>query len=303
MRKFLNLTIMLMILFISISTVGCGAKDDYIEGYGEDEYIEYSDSEYYEEPQEAKISDKEIEKILKKYPDYKTKPEDFFLSFFKTDIVRPLDNDFIRRVDNYISKDISYRSIVHYEDPNGMQIYRIDQTNQKEIHIVTIQRYSSVFSLSEEETEYMYPDFNKFFDWVTLNKKFIMRVRYYHIAAMDDRTQDIIAGEYCPNVMGFGFGGDGDNFIKQTLKDKDFHVVTFLKYKGVNDKKPKKIFEKTYHHLPNSKFEFDNENNKFIILYNSINSSSEFFNEEIDEIFKMYVNWTYYNNPPKILKK
>ena len=64
MRKFLNLTITLMILFISIYTAGCGAKDDYIEGYGEDEYIEYSDSEYYEEPQNNTISDKDINKIL-----------------------------------------------------------------------------------------------------------------------------------------------------------------------------------------------------------------------------------------------
>lgn len=65
MRKFLNLTITLMILFISISTVGCGAKDDYIEGYGED-YIEEGEYEYYEEPQETTISDKDMQKILKK---------------------------------------------------------------------------------------------------------------------------------------------------------------------------------------------------------------------------------------------
>lgn len=154
MKKLLNLIMMPIILFISITTVGCGAKDNYVEGYGEDEYIEYSDSEYYEEPQETKISDKEINKLLKKYPDWRTQPEEFAREAFITDSIIPIDNKMTRMIDYKIVNNINYNSLRYIINPTGMNIVRLDQyESDKKIEkeVLVIEKVKSIFQLDESE--------------------------------------------------------------------------------------------------------------------------------------------------------
>lgn len=151
MRKFLNLTIMLMILFISISTVGCGTKDDYIEEYGEDEYIEYSDSEYYEEPQNNTISDKEINKLLKKYPDWRTDSINFAIKAFPvTNLTVEPDMRFIKIFGNAISATI-YNDVYLDITPTFFALYRQSQfeSEKSEKEILFFEKIPSIFKVED----------------------------------------------------------------------------------------------------------------------------------------------------------
>ncbi len=156
MRKFLNLTITLMILFISISTVGCGAKDDYIEGYGED-YIEEGEYEYYEEPQETKISDKEMNKLLKKYPDWRKEPMEFAKQAFVTESIENIENSLVNFVDNIIVNNSTYYAAFRYiANPTGLNIVRLDQMNSEkkiEKEVLIIEKVKSIFGLDDYEVQ------------------------------------------------------------------------------------------------------------------------------------------------------
>lgn len=156
MRKFLNLTITLMILFINISTVGCGAKDDYIEGYGED-YIEEGEYEYYEEPQETKISDKEMNKLLKKYPDWRKEPMEFAKQAFVTESIENIENSLVNFVDNIIVNNSTYYAAFRYiANPTGLNIVRLDQMNSEkkiEKEVLIIEKVKSIFGLDDYEVQ------------------------------------------------------------------------------------------------------------------------------------------------------
>lgn len=156
MRKFLNLTITLMILFISISTVGCGAKDDYIEGYGED-YIEEGEYKYYEEPQETKISDKEMNKLLKKYPDWRKEPMEFAKQAFVTESIENIENSLVNFVDNIIVNNSTYYAAFRYiANPTGLNIVRLDQMNSEkkiEKEVLIIEKVKSIFGLDDYEVQ------------------------------------------------------------------------------------------------------------------------------------------------------
>lgn len=156
MIKFLNLTITLMILFISISTVGCGAKGDYIEGYGED-YIEEGEYEYYEEPQETKISDKEMNKLLKKYPDWRKEPMEFAKQAFVTESIENIENSLVNFVDNIIVNNSTYYAAFRYiANPTGLNIVRLDQMNSEkkiEKEVLIIEKVKSIFGLDDYEVQ------------------------------------------------------------------------------------------------------------------------------------------------------
>lgn len=156
MIKFLNLTITLMILFISISTVGCGAKGDYIEGYGED-YIEEGEYEYYEEPQETKISDKEMNKLLKKYPDWRKEPMEFAKQAFVTESIENIENSLVNFVDNIIVNNSTYYAAFRYiANPTGLNIVRLDQINSEkkiEKEVLIIEKVKSIFGLDDYEVQ------------------------------------------------------------------------------------------------------------------------------------------------------
>ena len=156
MRKFLNLTITLMILFISISTVGCGAKDDYIEGYGED-YIEEGEYEYYEEPQETTISDKDMQKILKKYPDWRTQPEEFARKAFYTGQIDTVDEGFANLIANIIMQTGSYNNIGVNYDPNSLILYLknewMEEKSKKDRAFLKIQKVKSIFQLEDYKND------------------------------------------------------------------------------------------------------------------------------------------------------
>lgn len=149
MKQFLRTFLMLIALFIL--PLGCGAKEDYVD-YGED--VEYDDAV-------AKtLSDKEIKKMLKGYPDWRTNPQEFVEKAFVSDEIISVENGLATFIDQYIGKNASLKGAFGIAiDPTGLNIVRLDQyhSDQKiEKEVLVIERVKSIFDLDETET-YRYP--------------------------------------------------------------------------------------------------------------------------------------------------
>lgn len=289
MKKLLNLIMMPIILFISITTVGCGAKDNYVEGYGEDEYIEYSDSEYYEEPQETKISDKEINKLLKKYPDQITQPEEFAKKAFITEQIDTVDESFANLIATIIMQSNSYNNLAVHYDPNmfliGIENEWRDEKTKKDRVLLKIQKYKSIFQLEEYETEnntiyqYFMNSNNKN---ISISGQYSYLSFYYLILAVEKpnkKIKTIWEKIYISLYNTIEYRSETTTnrvWTNKMLEDHTYCEEYFKKY--LSDYKREKLLENYNNNLENIKFDY----NKDIKLGVSVKVANDYSNKLID---------------------
>ena len=156
MKKFLKIFLMLIALFIL--PLGCGGGErDQFDYAADEEYHESSPDEWYEEPASTDLSDKEVKKLLKKYPDWRTNPQEFAEQAFVSEYSENMDNALVNNLTSYILRNATYaNSIGMNADPAGITIGRVDQRDSvKSIdkEYLLIEKLQSIFALDPYEAE------------------------------------------------------------------------------------------------------------------------------------------------------
>lgn len=181
--KTLMLTILIILTFISCSKNEANAG---VHEVGDDEEWTEDWDAIAEENSDYKSNQNNFD-AFQHLPSVENEPYEFAKNVFMVNEIREVGNNLVNQLAIELNSSSTLQNLLYDVDPNGLVVARLDQYNEKsEKQILYIQRYKSIYDLSEERrlNETLNQEIEKRFDFKSYNGIKINNLLFYNVSLM-----------------------------------------------------------------------------------------------------------------------